>query len=418
MSQQIKEQLKKYEHHDERSTLVDAKVFKLRADGVYSTFAVLTHYHGVSVWLMGTGPNSAAKEICYKKVDGARRSALFYRKEKTGEGGLIIAVAVGAKNVQFFDCSQLTCIGSVSSASTILNIDSCGKRIVIVEETSIAVVDWNSFEYRKVCSTRPSLSPFGTYAVGADWVAYCPEKTSKAWQKPKEPVSSALDESFIAEEDNSFVNRFGETVYGVGSQVLQRASEEARRLGTKGMNTLSKMMDENVFKTQGTMPGNNHTGVATRTSSQISRPHDEDNEEGWIVVRDLPSGRVIVRYRAHSSPVAVIRFDPSGALIASATVYGQHVNIFRVVERVETARQAVYSSSAPVGVDSSIALIGKHTHEAIHSYKLVRGMTHAMIRDISFSANSRWVAVTSARVRSCLFRGLQCSSAYSHCFFL
>lgn len=106
-------------------------------------------------------------------------------------------------------------------------------------------------------------------------------------------------------------------------------------------------------------------------------PIPEDSEvAGTVIVRDIVSRAVIAHFRAHTSPLLLMRFDGSGSLLVTASVHGHSVNVFHV------GRGA--SKEAPGA--------------AAHLFHLSRGLTPALIQDVSFSCCGRWLCCSSARV--------------------
>lgn len=83
-----------------------------------------------------------------------------------------------------------------------------------------------------------------------------------------------------------------------------------------------------------------------------------------VVIKDFISKEVISQFRAHTSPISALCFDPSGTLLVTASVHGHNINVFRVMP-------------------SSIANNSNSTHydwtsSHVHLYKLYRGMTSAV----------------------------------------
>ncbi|XP_042491440.1 autophagy-related protein 18g-like isoform X3 [Macadamia integrifolia] len=102
-----------------------------------------------------------------------------------------------------------------------------------------------------------------------------------------------------------------------------------------------------------------------------------------VVIKDFESRAVISQFRAHSSPISALCFDPSGTLLVTASVYGNNINIFRIMP------SCILTGSGTPSYDWS------SSH--VHLYKLYRGMTTAVIQDICFSHYSQWIAIVSSR---------------------
>ena len=109
---------------------------------------------------------------------------------------------------------------------------------------------------------------------------------------------------------------------------------------------------------------------------------------GTVMVRDVVERSLIAHFRAHNSPLLALQFDPSGTLLVTASLHGHNVHIFQICPRQ--------------GPDRPIS--ARPTASAIHLFRLSRGVTPAVIEDISFSQTGAWLAVSSARGTTHLFR--------------
>ena len=109
------------------------------------------------------------------------------------------------------------------------------------------------------------------------------------------------------------------------------------------------------------------------------------------MVRDVVNRQLVAHFRAHNSPLLCLQFDPSGTLLVTASLHGHNVHIFHICLRNGTSMGLGRSSAKPVGY-------------AIHLYRLARGVTPAVIRDISWSMDGGWLGVSSARGTTHLFR--------------
>lgn len=81
-------------------------------------------------------------------------------------------------------------------------------------------------------------------------------------------------------------------------------------------------------------------------------------------MRDFVSRAIIAQFKAHTSPISALCFDPSGTLLVTASVYGNNINIFRIMPSCSRK-----GSGAPSYDWSS-------SH--VHLYKLHRGITAAV----------------------------------------
>lgn len=83
-----------------------------------------------------------------------------------------------------------------------------------------------------------------------------------------------------------------------------------------------------------------------------------------VVVKDFVSRAVVSQFRAHTSPISALCFDPSGTLLVTASIHGNNINIFRIMP--SSSRNG--SLTQPYDWGSSY----------VHLYKLHRGMTSAV----------------------------------------
>lgn len=81
-----------------------------------------------------------------------------------------------------------------------------------------------------------------------------------------------------------------------------------------------------------------------------------------IAVKDLVCSEVISQFRAHTSPISALCFDPSGTLLVTASLHGNNLNIFRIMP----CHKCGGSSS------------GDWSTSYVHLYKLHRGITNAV----------------------------------------
>ena len=106
------------------------------------------------------------------------------------------------------------------------------------------------------------------------------------------------------------------------------------------------------------------------TSTKPHNLHDED--QNWIVAHF---------WAHHEAPVYALEFNGSGRLLVSADSLGQYFNVFQVnVNSFKSTRTVVK-----------------------HLYSLYRGDTSAKVRHMSFSSDSRWLAISTKRGTTHIF---------------
>ncbi len=97
-----------------------------------------------------------------------------------------------------------------------------------------------------------------------------------------------------------------------------------------------------------------------------------------VIVRDFVSKNIVAQFRAHSSPLAALAFDPTGTLLVTASVHGHNLNVFRLTPPSTTGANTS-------GWDANTSYV--------HLYKLYRGVTNVvsamvfMLHLLSLSSN-------------------------------
>lgn len=113
------------------------------------------------------------------------------------------------------------------------------------------------------------------------------------------------------------------------------------------------------------------------------------------MVRDIVNRQLVAHFRAHTSPLLALQFDPSGTILVTASLHGHNVHIFHICPWQGTGSGRGSGSARPLA-------------SAVHLYRLARGVTPAVIRDLSFSRDGAWLAVSSARGTTHIFRCVAC----------
>ncbi|GJP57236.1 hypothetical protein CLOM_g16264 [Closterium sp. NIES-68] len=113
-----------------------------------------------------------------------------------------------------------------------------------------------------------------------------------------------------------------------------------------------------------------------------------------ITVQDVVSCQPIACFPAlGSSPLAALQFDPSGVLLAAASIHGTSVGVWRIDGRQEGWKQRQWVGGS-TSVEGGPVLL----------YWLQRGLTYSIPRAIAFSPDSSLLALLSAHGTSHLFR--------------
>lgn len=262
----------------------------------------------------------------------------------------------------------------------------CSPRIIAISQTSqIHCFNAGTLEREYTILTCPiaSGSPlsggigYGPLAVGPRWLAYSgnPVVVSNTSRVSPQNLTSATS---LSQSPN-------------GSLVAHYAKESSKQLaagivtlGDIGYKKFTKYCSELIADSNGSLKNGSSSCKANGT---INSHLPDLDIVGMVVVRDVVLKSVIVQFRAHRSPIAALCFDPSGTLLVTASINGHNINVFRIIP----PRACGTSSDTDA------------TGSCIHLYRLQRGITNAVIQDISFSDDSQCIMISSSRGTSHLF---------------
>ncbi|KAL5972799.1 hypothetical protein ACLOJK_039605 [Asimina triloba] len=218
---------------------------------------------------------------------------------------------------------------------------------------------------------------YGPLAVGPRWLAYAGN-----------PISVSTNARVSPQHLTSITSL--PTFPSNGSLVAHYAVESSKQiaagivtLGDMGYKKLSRYCSELLPDGKG----------STRTGNLSAKINGTDNGHwpeaeniGMVIVRDIVSKLVVSQFRAHTSPILALCFNPSGTLLVTASVQGHNINVFGIMP-------------SPLGSSSGFDTTKSH----VHLYRLQRGLTNAVIQDISFSDDSQWIMISSSRGTGHLF---------------
>ncbi|XP_050367273.1 autophagy-related protein 18f [Argentina anserina] len=285
-------------------------------------------------------------------------------------------------SVRVFSLRSQSYVHVLKFRSAVYSVKCSSRVIAISQATQIHCFDATTLEREYTILTNPIVTGFpgsggigcGPVAVGKRWLAYSGSPvavTSSGRVNPQHLEPSASSPSN-------------------GSLVAHYAKESSKQLaagiatlGDMGIQKLSQFYSELVPDSITYPQSGNPSRKANRT---VNGKSTDTESVGMVIVRDIVSKAVIAQFRAHQSPISALCFDPSGMLLVSASVQGHNINVFKIMPGLP-------------GVSSSTDADASH----VHLYRLQRGMTNAVIQDISFSDDSNWIMVSSSRGTSHLF---------------
>jgi len=140
------------------------------------------------------------------------------------------------------------------------------------------------------------------------------------------------------------------------------AAETGSRLmqwGNRGMQHVSKLVN-----------GGPRVARPAHARTESDSNHDVT---GMIKVVDSKTGQQLALFKGHYGEVNGLRFDESGTLLAVSDVHGNDIYIYQLAHMAMDVE-----APSPI-------------------YRLNRGLTPAIIQNMSFSGDGRWIAVASQR---------------------
>ncbi|KAL6544429.1 hypothetical protein OROMI_023291 [Orobanche minor] len=264
---------------------------------------------------------------------------------------------------------------------SVVHLVRCSSRVVTVLQSSqIHCLNAATLEREYTIFINPittgsngiSNIGVGPLAVGTRWMAYSGSQVAISNSRCVSPQHLTPSPSFPGHASN-------------GSLVAHYARESSKHLaagivtlGDMGYKKLTRYYSELLPEGSNCQTGTVRVKMHTVANGQSP---DVDNV-GMVIVRDIVNKTVIAQFRAHKSPILSLCFDPSGTLLVTASIQGHNINVFRIMP-------------GSFGVSSEPSYV--------HLYRLQRGFTNAVIQDISFSSDSRWIMISSSRGTSHLF---------------
>ncbi|KAL5978177.1 hypothetical protein ACLOJK_029294 [Asimina triloba] len=287
--------------------------------------------------------------------------------------------------VRFYSFMSQSYVHTLKFRTTVYSVRCSPRAVVILVATQIDCFDAATLERDYTILTNHITGSiacggigYGPLAVGSRWLAY-----SGA------PVA-VLDTGRIIPQHLTSNTCLSSTAQSNGSLVAHYAKESSKQLaagianlGDMGYRKLSRYYSELLPERNNSLRAGSQS---FKTNSTVDGHAVDTENSGMVVVRDIVSKSVVSQFRAHKSPIAALCFDPSGTLLVTASVQGHNINVFRIMSSL------IGNSS---GFDAA--------ESCMHLYRLQRGLTNAVIQDISFSDDSQWIMISSSRGTSHLF---------------
>ncbi|KAK1407051.1 hypothetical protein QVD17_38662 [Tagetes erecta] len=274
--------------------------------------------------------------------------------------------------VWFYSFKSQSYVKELKFRSVVYSVRCSPRVVAVLQAAQVHCFDVATLEREYTILINPivtSSSRFeniglGPLAMGPRWIAYSGSMVASS-NTCVSPQHLTHSKTFTSSGSN------GSIVAHYAKQSSKQLAVGIVTLGDIGYKKLSRYYDGNIS------PHLSEPGRKDRANSN-GRLLDTENV-GMVIVRDVVSKSVIAQFKAHDSPIASLCFDPSGTLLVTASVHGHSFNVFCILP-------------GPTNGASYI-----------HLYRLQRGFTNAVIQDISFSVDSRWITISSSRGTSHLF---------------
>jgi len=237
---------------------------------------------------------------------------------------------------------------------SIQSIRSNSKVVAVASRKSINIYDSASFQLKgpPISCSATRLLPYNPIALGERWLAF-------------------VTDSEIPERDKR---------KGGGLRIEQEQTQGEAIVDTvKGsIGVVSSAFQYGRNKLFG-----------SSQEQQEPQPAEVSHTVGCVKIIDIKdSNRTLAHFRAYSnSAIEFLAFNPTGTLLFTADEAGHKFHLFHL------ARSQYLATLQPNPKKSTVSETRFTAH---HVYTLFRGVTDAIIRDVAFSLDSRWVSVTSA----------------------
>ncbi|XP_061341799.1 LOW QUALITY PROTEIN: autophagy-related protein 18f [Gastrolobium bilobum] len=282
--------------------------------------------------------------------------------------------------VQFYSMKSQSYVHVLKFRSVVYSVRCSSRIIAVSQSTQIHCFGATTLEREYTLLTNPIVMScpgsggigYGPLAVGPRWLAYSGSPVAVSTSGHVIPQHLTPSASFPGFSSN-------------GSFIAHYAKESSKHLasgivtlGDMGYKKLSRYYSDSNGSLQSVNSGAKGNGTINGHST------DADNI-GMVIVKDIVTKNVVAQFRAHKSPISALCFDPSGTILVTASVQGHNINVFKIMP----GRENLSASDAGPSY--------------VHLYRLQRGFTNAVIQDISFSDDSKWIMISSSRGTSHLF---------------
>ncbi|XP_065206223.1 breast carcinoma-amplified sequence 3 homolog isoform X2 [Planococcus citri] len=259
-------------------------------------------------------------------------------------------------------------VKSIKFKSPILDVTVNRISIIVSFIEKIAIFNALTIENSHTittCYATPgyNLNPI---ALGPRWLAYS-EQRLISWIKSSGGCESESAPSYTA------------TVLNAAKTLSQGLKDLSGSVASSLSGTLSTSpVNSYMHMAAGFHRSDSSNSIGSSSSAEYTQPGIVTIVDIQAKLSDDESERkegIIAHFVAHPEPIVSLCFDPSGVLLLTADKKGHRFHVFRIQPH----------------------LLGSSYTSVHHLYVLYRGDTSARVQDMTFSVDSRWVAVSSLR---------------------
>lgn len=292
---------------------------------------------------------------------------VLVREGGAGAGGELLLLVRSADNraafprscVKVYSPDSRKFVHVLRLRSDVIGIATAhGTGAAFAVHTRTAIHVYNTRDYRLVhavscmpAEAAPARPPF---ALGAAWLAFQggaaplnPPRASESSLSLRVPSISAVKKKPTATL-SSLSNDFMSGLYSIGSRGVgslksywtggpggsqaaaprealgaRRAAGAASAAGAAGAAGAADGPRADIAR-----DGDGGGVAASRGTASSGGGHSE----GFVTVLDIPGRRALCRFRAHSTRVTYMAFDPSGLLLVTAGTTGQHLKVWSLLD--------------------------------------------------------------------------------------
>lgn len=330
---------------EEKDSIISASFDRLEiTNGQSHQCLILTFVNGFQIWDLQNPEN--VHELCSRR-EGPIKTLKFLPPPLIEE----------TENCIFFEKRPLFAVLSDGDANS--SFPNTQIKIYSLRTNSyINEMRFKNEVLSVLCSKNTLVIGLKEHIYGFDSSTMKKVFSLQSYPNTSPPAVIALGPRWLAYASNQPVP--GNRNQTASDKIVEAAKGIASNLYSFGMKTFSDYMYPKI------------------TQENPPKPQSESKDKevaGSVIVYDIFSQRNIAHFYAHNQPLSALFFDPSGTLLVTSSVEGHNFNVFQI-------------RPSPFGGLSN---------NYRHLYKLQRGLTNATIQNISWSDDSRWMAVNSIR---------------------